>query len=304
MPTPEATPDGGPARSSLRFVFMADCQFGAYASFSGLDDDDVAAYAARGLQVEAVPSVEGFAWDAARYRLAVDAANELSPAFVVMGGDMLDDPDDDAARRELVRLTERLSAPMHWVPGNHDVAVPDRDPSPASLVAYREHWGPDHYDLVHGDTTVIVVNSSVWIHAEQLPEAHAHHQDLLEQRLARARDRGGPVVVCGHHPLFTRDPDEPDSYWNVPRAQRSGLVDLFVAHGVTTYLCGHWHRNGGGTVDGLEVVVTGPVGYPLGDDPSGFRVVDVRGGAVHHDYVSFTGDVGVGDGQTGDHRGR
>lgn len=274
----------------LRFVFMADCQLGAYASFSGLDEDDVVAYAARDMVIRPSPKVEGFAWDARRYRQAVADANRRSPAFAVMGGDMLDDPYDEAARDELVRVTDGLTVPMHWVPGNHDVAIGGGVPTHESLAHYRTWFGPDHYELVHGDVTLLVVNSAVWVHAERLPEAHARQMAALEDRLARAAERAGPVLVCGHHPLFTREPDEPDTYWNVPSVRRGHLIDLFAAHGVSTYLCGHWHRNGGGTVGDLEVVVTGPVGYPLGHDPSGYRVVEVVNGSVRHDYVALQGE--------------
>jgi hypothetical protein len=34
-------------------------------------------------------------------------------------------------------------------------------------------------------------------------------------------------------------------------------------------------------------VVTGPVGYPLGTDPSGLRVVDVDGECLQHRYVAL-----------------
>ena len=291
----------------LRFLFMADCQLGAYASFSGLDQDDVAAYAARGMHVRAAPKVDGFAWDAHRYRQAVAAANEAAPAFVVMGGDMLDDPADEDAHHELLRITDGLHVPMHWVPGNHDVAGDGDAPTRASLARYRDWFGPDHYELVHGTTTLLVVNSAVWVHAERLPDVHARQLAALEARLVRAAERDGPVLVCAHHPLFTEDPDEPDSYWNVPMARRAPLIALFAAHGVTTYLCGHWHRNGGGTVGDLEVVVTGPVGYPLGHDPSGFRIVEVDRAGVRHEYVALSGESmvpGDEDGQTRDHRRR
>src|SRR5438876_12280888 len=85
---------------------------------------------------------------------------------------------------------------------------------------------------------------------------------------------------------------------------RRPILDLLTGYGVRAFFCGHWHRNGGGWDRGVEVVVTGPVGYPLGDDPSGFRVVDVDGDRVEHHYVPLfaggVGDDGVGDDGPGD----
>lgn len=276
------------AVNGFRFLFMADCQLGCYASFSGMTAGDVAGFARRGMRVEAVPRVDGFEWDARAYEKAVAMANELDPAFVVMGGDMVDDPASDEQYREVLRITGRLGPPMHWVPGNHDIGEDGDRPTPDSIAAYRDRFGPDRYALVHGGATVIVVDTPVWVHADRLPGEWDRELRFLRSALGEAQARAGPAIVCGHHPLFTRAPDEPDSYWNVPLERRTMLLDLLERHGVSTYLCGHWHRNGGGRYGGLEVAVTGPVGYPLGTDPPGFRVVDVDGDRVSHDYVPLT----------------
>jgi hypothetical protein len=37
--------------------------------------------------------------------------------------------------------------------------------------------------------------------------------------------------------------------------------------------------------DGFEMITSGPVGYPLGSDPSGFRMVDVFADRVTHEYI-------------------
>ena len=102
--------------------------------------------------------------------------------------------------------------------------------------------------VVHHGTTLVVVDTVVWDHPEKVP----------------------------------------DDYGNIPRPRRQVLLDLFVEHGVSTYLCGHWHRNGRARHGDLEIVVVGPVGYPLGDDPSGFLVVDVDDAGVHHRYTPLT----------------
>ena len=48
---------------------------------------------------------------------------------------------------------------------------------------------------------------------------------------------------------------------------------------------GHYHRNAGGTYKDIEEVVTSAIGAPLGEDPSGFRIVSVSEIAITHDYV-------------------
>jgi 3',5'-cyclic AMP phosphodiesterase CpdA len=273
--------------TSFRFVFMADCQLGCYATFSGMDESDIARFAARGMRVRMAPSTQGYAWDAERYRRAVDAAGRLRPDFVVMGGDMVDDPTSADQFAELVRITGRLDGvPMHWVPGNHDAAPDAVVPTAASLRRYRQRFGPDRYVFQHKGTTCIAVNTVVWQHPELVPDEWEQQLAFLEAALEAARqERSDHVLLFGHHPLFTVAPDEPDSYWNIPLERRRRILDLLHAHRARAFFCGHWHRNGGGWDRGLEVVVTGPVGYPLGEDPSGFRVVDVDAERIRHRYV-------------------
>jgi serine/threonine-protein phosphatase CPPED1 len=273
--------------ATFRFVFMADCQLGCYATFSGMTEADVADFARRGMRVRVAPKTEGFDWDACRYERAIDAVRQLRPEFVVMGGDMVDDPASDEQFAELSRITKRLDGvPMHWAPGNHDAAPDTVRPTPGSLRHYRDRFGPDHYAFDHDGVSCIIANTVVWQHPELVPQEWERQLEFLADALAAARDRGSShILVFGHHPLFTDRPDEPDSYWNIPLQRRRPILDLLAEHGVRAYFCGHWHRNGGGWDRSLEVVVTGPVGYPLGEDPSGLRIVDVDGAQLTHRYL-------------------
>ena len=51
------------------------------------------------------------------------------------------------------------------------------------------------------------------------------------------------------------------------------VVELFRRYGVQATFCGHWHRNHAARDGDMVEILTGSVGYPLGDDPSGIRVV-------------------------------
>jgi 3',5'-cyclic AMP phosphodiesterase CpdA len=278
---------------AFRFVFMADCQLGCYAALSGLSEDDVAEFARNGMQVAVAPRTQGHDWDAERYERAVTAARRLGPEFVVMGGDMVNDAADQGQLRDLLRITDRLDGvPMHWVAGNHDAAPDAAVPTAVSLQQYRERFGPDCYAFEHGGTTFVVTNTVVWQHPERVPTEWEAQLDFLERSLRNAYRRSKHILVFGHHPLFVVSPDEPDSYWNIPLERRRLILDLLHTYGVRAFFCGHWHRNGGGWDGDLEVVVSGPVGYPLGDDPSGFRVVDVDDEQVVHRYVALDGYEG------------
>ncbi len=62
-------------------------------------------------------------------------------------------------------------------------------------------------------------------------------------------------------------------------------MDLFEENGVSTVFSGHWHRNGYARDENLELITTDPVGYPLGDDHSGSRIVRVRENKLEHEYI-------------------
>ena len=47
---------------------------------------------------------------------------------------------------------------------------------------------------------------------------------------------------------------------------------------------GHYHRNAYGLAGDMEMVTTGPVGRPLGEDRSGFRIVSVYETKIEHKY--------------------
>lgn len=274
--------------SPFRFVFMADCQLGCYASFSGLTEEEVAEYASRDMIVEPVPAVEGFAWDADNLARAVDLANAIGGDFAVVGGDMVDDPTDPGQYAALRSIASRLESPVHWVPGNHDAAFDTIVPTPESLEFYRSRFGADSYVFHHKGVAFIVANTLVWDHPESLAGGWETQLAFLERSLADAEAGGAAhIVVFGHHPLFTSTPEEEDTYWNIPSVRRAELLDLFSASHVSAMFCGHWHRNGGGQYRGMDMVVSGPVGFPLGTDPAGLRVVDVTAGGVEHRYIAL-----------------
>jgi 3',5'-cyclic AMP phosphodiesterase CpdA len=270
-----------------RFVFLADMQLGAYATFSGMTEEDVARYAAeRDMKVRAVPRVEGHEWDARRYDEAVDAVNALRPDLVVIGGDMVDDPNSEDQHDEFMRITSRIDPeiPVRWVPGNHDVADDTVVPTPGSLSAYREAFGEDYFAFDHGPLRLIALNTVVIDHPELVAGEWERQLAFVEAEVHEARQRRRPVVLVGHHPLFLRHPDEEDTYWNLPKERRRLILDLVHANGVPMAIAGHWHRNSVSRDRGFEMITTGAVGYPLGDDPSGFRIVEVAGDRIRHRY--------------------
>jgi len=274
----------------MRFLFLADMQLGCYATFSGMTPEEIQNFARRGMQVEPVPAVEGFEWDARRFERAIEVANELLVDAVVIGGDMVDDLGNDDQIAEFFRIAGGLDdrIPLHLAAGNHDVAADTVTPTQESIAQYRATFGADFYSVEYDEVTLVTINTTVAQRPELVPKDWEQQLAFLEEALTNAPE-GRPVILVGHHPWFVERADEPDSYWNIPGERRQTLLALAERHEVRLALAGHWHRNALGRHGALEMVTSGPVGYPLGDDPSGYRVVDVSDGVITHRYHPLPG---------------
>ena len=273
---------------SFFFVQMADPQFGMFAFFSTLTDEEVEERRRRQLFVRKAPEIiTGFADESRLYTLAIEATNRLKPAFVAMCGDMVNDPKDQNQLDELFRITAMLQddIPIHWVSGNHDVGDA---PTTESLALYRERFGPDNFSFDHDGCHFVVINSSVCYNPENVPDEWESIVQFLKDDLSTARANGSEdIILFTHHPLFLERADEGDGYFVIPRDRRKVILDILHEHDVSSVFAGHLHRNNYAEDGKLQMVVTGAVGYPLGDDPSGLRVVKVRGDGVTHKYYAM-----------------
>lgn len=226
-----------------------------------------------------------FTQETANYEFVVANLNRLEPAFVVICGDLINKPGDPAQRAEYLRITALLdpSISFYAVAGNHDVG---NEPTPESLADYREHFGPDWYSFRERDIYGIVLNSSV-IAAPAAVESEAATQEAwVREELARAKASGARhILVFQHHSWFLETPDEADAYFNIPLATRARYLAMFREAGVSHVFAGHYHRNAFGRDGELEMVTTGPVGRPLGEDESGFRLVHVESDGISHEYI-------------------
>ena len=257
------------------FIQMADPQLGFYGSPLWLaligktwDDDN-------------------FARDAKLFETAMAHANELAPAFVVICGDLIHRPGYAAQIAEFKRIAAGLDReiPLHLVAGNHDV---ENRPTKASQLAYREAFGLDWYSFRHGDVYGIVLNSQLIDARDEVPEEADQQLAWLREELVRAKASGaGHILIFQHHPYFLKSKDESKNYYNVALEDREVYLQLFAEAGVQAVFAGHYHRNAYGRDGDLEMVTTGPVGRPLGDDPSGFRIVKVSKDSIEHRYYSI-----------------
>jgi hypothetical protein len=132
----------------------------------------------------------------------------------------------------------------------------------------------------------------MYLHSPQMVPAKVLEQEqwlttILQQ--PKLHKRYKHIMVFMHHPLFLENADEADQYFNIPMATRKKYLTLFKAYGVKYLFSGHYHRNSFGTDGELQMVTTGPVGMPFGNDPSGFRIIKVNGDKVEYPYYGLDG---------------
>jgi 3',5'-cyclic AMP phosphodiesterase CpdA len=276
--------------SDFSFIQLADPQFGLFAACSGKTDAEVAALAERGLILRKAKKFEGFTPETALFTEAIERANWIKPAFVVVCGDMINEADNDEQVSEVKRIAALLddSIDLHWVPGNHDISEDHNTPEQYLIDIYRKNFGPDYYAFSHGDVRFLVINSTVLTSPETVTEEAKAQLAFVEYEAINASKQSAKrIILFSHHPLFVKSGNEPDNPWSIKKKYRKPLLEIAADHGIEANFAGHWHRNNYASENGIEVVTSGPVGYPFGDDPSGFRVVNVTDANIDHKYYSL-----------------
>ncbi|NND83525.1 MAG: hypothetical protein HKN46_00080 [Acidimicrobiia bacterium] len=265
-----------------RFVFLADPQLGCRATFSGLSEDAVQALRNRDMYVDCFPAEDDHLWEIGQVEKAVEAIEAAKPDFVVVGGDMIDDIRRADQYRDLMAGFASVGVPIHWVPGNHDIAFDGEQPTHRSIEHYESLFGDSTYAIDGGEVSLVALNTTVMHRPERVGDVLASQLRFVERAVADAHT---PVILVGHHPLFLRMPDEPDSYWTIPCDVRERLLALRDDHDIVAMFAGHYHRNQVARTGTFEMVTSGPVGFPLGVDPPGIRIVEHDGRRLRHEYV-------------------
>jgi 3',5'-cyclic AMP phosphodiesterase CpdA len=199
-------------------------------------------------------------------------------------------PGDVSQIAEYRRIVAKIdpAIPVYSVAGNHDV---ENVPTPATVAAYTNSFGPDHYTFRHQGFIGIVLDSSLIYSPQKVPDQLAEQERWLKAELERARNEGARhIVVFQHHPWFLSAADEPDQYFNIPKERRARHLALFREFGVKYLFSGHYHRNAIARDGSIEAITTGPVGKPLGDGKSGIRIAIVRDDRIEHRYYDL-GDL-------------
>lgn len=234
---------------------------------------------------------EGLEQETALVERAVQHINRLRPRFVIVCGDLTNATPGHARYLAQVQQYKRdfsqidSDIPLVCVCGNHDIGG---QPTSKSIASYHEHFGDDYFSFWVGGVCNVILNSTVIHNPTGAPEVLEAQQAWLERQLAEAQEaQAKHILLFQHHPMFLNEAGEPDQYFNIPLARRTPLLEQLERAGVRAVFAGHYHRNSYGKTGEMEMVTTGPVGRPLGKDPSGFRIVRVHERHIQHEYYGL-----------------
>jgi 3',5'-cyclic AMP phosphodiesterase CpdA len=230
-----------------------------------------------------------FAQETANWEFVIASVNRLRPAFLVVTGDLTNKTNDADQIAEYKRINRKLDPSIHMynAPGNHDLA---NEPTPETLAAWRRNFGADYYSFREGGVYGIVLDSSLFKAPDLVKEEAAKQEKWLELELQKAVASHAVPVVFQHIPFFLEKEDEADQYSNIPLATRRRILDLLRRYDVRYVFAGHYHRNAFGKAGDLEMITTGAAGMPIGPDPSGFRIAELKGTVLGQRYHSL-GDI-------------
>ena len=200
-------------------------------------------------------------------RKAVEMINARHPDAVILSGDI----GESVARREDAKtILKSLTAPVHYVPGNHDINdIKD-------LEQYRKQFGPDYYRFEIKNVEVLALDSELLgnygqFESRSSPPLSREMEAESQKMLAWLDDQAGPTkgkvtIAVQHIPLFL-DNGFPDAkpYWtvNAPYARRE--TELLHKLGVKHLLAGHWHNGRVFQHDGITLHVAPATSWlPLG----------------------------------------
>ncbi len=226
---------------------------------------------------------EGFEKETLLYEKAIAGVNRLKPDFIVITGDFVHNQSSESQNEEFQRITAKVDPgiPVYYSPGNHDVG---REPDKQSLKRYKKRYGKDRFSFQHKGSAFIGFNTSLIKGKKEKLEEKQYK--WLTSQLKKYQEANHIILLC-HYPFYNQTIDEPERNSNLGPEARQKYLPLFDDANVRAVFSGHYHNNALSSYGNVELITTSAVGKPLGDAPSGMRIVKVYEDRIEHEYFGF-----------------
>ena len=223
----------------------------------------------------------GYEHDIATFKQAVKQINGLNSDFVVICGDLVNDA-SDSTYVDFKQIMKGLKIPCYVAAGNHDVG---NVPNDSTLQFYRETIGEDYYKFEHKDNSFVVINTQLL--KVDVEKESDKHNNWFKETMVSHKEKGQPVFVIGHYPLYTVSPDEEEHYFNIPKVKRKDMLKLFKENNVVAYLSGHTHRSTINNYENIQLVSGETTSKNLDSLSLGFRHWKVSSDTIKHHFVKL-----------------
>jgi len=214
-----------------------------------------------------------------RTRRLVEQINRLpyDIACVVHTGDIFaDNITDSSVLDEGLAVLRRLKAPLHLLPGNHDILQNDLE---RTMTAYARRVG----SLIHAAEYHGVVLLFAYTEPLALGFELKDYDILRELEAAFARSTGKPIILFHHRPAVD-DYYEHAVHPGWGERARARLVTLLRANNVKAVITGHFHRDELHWAGGIPIFAAPPVAGYWGRQ-AGFRVYEYCDGQLGYRTV-------------------
>ncbi len=189
------------------------------------------------------------------YEQCVAEVERLKPDFVMTVGDQIEGYTLDTNTlnnewNEYLNITSRLTMPIYYTPGNHDITFD------GMLPQYQRYAGKPYYSFNYRNLHFVIFDNSRW---EESPAIPQEQMDWLTDDLARSQS-AEYTLVFSHKPFW---------YETIARGKPDTLHALFVRFGVDAVFTGHYHAYFSGLYDGIKYTGVGSSGGSTEPGPTG-----------------------------------
>jgi 3',5'-cyclic AMP phosphodiesterase CpdA len=219
-----------------------------------------------------------FSKDLDNFQQAIIQASQTDAAMTVICGDLVNTA-SDSSFKAFNQAKAAFNHPVFCVPGNHDLGSAD------SIVQYRNTIGPDYYCRVIDGYAFVFINSTIIL--RPVPQYSSEQEQWLCSTLTEYKQKKLPVIVVMHHPLFDKQSDEPDGYFNFPQPLRKQYLKLFKDGGVVAVLHGHTHQTRETTQDGIIFASCETTSKNFDGKPLGFRIWQIKEGKLNSQLLQL-----------------
>jgi predicted phosphodiesterase len=184
-------------------------------------------------------------------------ASDISPEFILITGDIMNNYTDSITTRAAYIALCSLKYPLIFIPGNHDILY---YPEPESRNRFQQIFGPLDTTFIHKGVRFVCFNSN-WMNERANPSSDSI---LFKVGSTIGKDTL-PKILVAHIPPV-------ENYYN-GMAHTGWLPEYYhvfdslvntPSGNVRAILAGHFHRNEMHWIGAIPLYVCGPVAHNLG----------------------------------------